>query len=199
MVKYHDQYTSLGYLEELLTYLALHGWCDISVAIRFNLVSTTDKQRNTHTVYYVYRQNWQDDSFILLILQQVHNLRETYVGSMCSSIEQTFLKDVLVDFKMVYCRKLFSVQIWDSWWQKVTGLVFSYNQTVLIDCRFITLQNGLLDCSELFDNPTLVEYLRFNCKIEFSYTNHRIIPEAHNNCIPYIQSEANRFNNSVQG
>src|SRR5258705_13475975 len=45
MLKHNDQCTSLDYLEETLSYLALQGWYNIDSAKVFNLLSAADKRR----------------------------------------------------------------------------------------------------------------------------------------------------------
>jgi hypothetical protein len=45
MLKYNDRCTSVDYVEETLSYLALEGWYDIDYAKVFNILFATDKRR----------------------------------------------------------------------------------------------------------------------------------------------------------
>jgi len=51
MLKHNDRCTSLDYMEETLTYLALQGWYKIDLAEVFNLLSATEKLRNTRRAH----------------------------------------------------------------------------------------------------------------------------------------------------
>ena len=44
MLKHDDRCTSLDYMEETLSHLALEGWYDIDSANVFNLLSATHKR-----------------------------------------------------------------------------------------------------------------------------------------------------------
>ena len=65
--------------------------------------------------------------------------------------------------------------------------MLGYDQNVLIDSIFITLQNGLLYYRQPFHNPTSVEHLGLDCKVEYTNANQRVMPEAHNIWVQYTQ------------
>jgi len=50
-----------------------------------------------------------------------------------------------------------------------------------------------------FHNPTYVERLGHDCKVEYTNANQRIMPEAHNIWVQYTQSKENDLNNTFQG
>jgi hypothetical protein len=77
--------------------------------------------------------------------------------------------------------------------------MLGYDQNVLIESRFIILQNGLLYYRQPCHNPTFVERLRFNCKVEFTNANQGIMSEAHNIRVKYTQSEEQDLNNTFEG
>ena len=74
-----------------------------------------------------------------------------------------------------------------------------YDQNVLIDCKFINLQNRLLYYHQPFHNPTSVERLGLDWKVEYTDANQGIMSGAHNIWVQYIQSEENDLNNTFQG
>jgi len=91
--------------------------------------------------------------------------------------------------------QLFQAQIEEDWGHKVCGLVLGYNQNVLIDGILIKLQNGLLYYRQPLHNPTSVEHLGLDCKVEYTNSNQGIMPEAHNIWVQYIQSEESDLDN----
>ena len=60
MLKHNDRCTGLDFMEETLSYLALEGWYDIDSAKVFNLLSATDKLRNTCRAHLLRLQTIQD-------------------------------------------------------------------------------------------------------------------------------------------
>jgi len=100
-----------------------------------------------------------------------------------------------------YSQLLTAIPPANWWWlgHKVSGLMLGYDQNVLIDSIFIKLQNGLLNHHQPFHNPTPVEHLGLDWKVEYTNANQGIMPEAHNIWVQYTQSEENNLNNTFQG
>jgi hypothetical protein len=61
-----------------------------------------------------------------------------------------------------------------------SGLVLRYDVNVLKDHLFNILPNGLLDYCQPFPNPTSVQRLGLDCKVEYAIANQGIIPESYN-------------------
>jgi len=76
--------------------------------------------------------------------------------------------------------------------------MLGYDQNVLIDSISIKLQNGLLYYHQPFHNPTSVEHLGLDCKVEYTNANQGIMPEAHDIWVQYTQSEENYLDNTFQ-
>jgi hypothetical protein len=112
-----------------------------------------------------------------------------HVRGVCRSIRLTFLCDASEDFGIPNFRQLFRARIAEDCSLKVRGLVFRYDQNVLIDSILIKLQNGLLYDHQPFHNPTSVECL--DCKVEYTNSNQGIMPEAHNIWVQFTQSKEN--------
>jgi len=189
MLKHNDWCTGLDYMAETLSYLALQGWYDIDSGKVFNLLSAAHKQRNTRLAHHLCLHNCQKEPFFRPISQQVHLLRETHVRGVCRSIKLTSHRDESVDFGIPNFGQLFSTQIEDDWGHEVSGLVFGYDQNVLIDSVFIKLQNELLYCRQPFHCPTSVEHLGLDCKAEYTDANRGIMPESHNIWVQYTNSD----------
>jgi len=117
----------------------------------------------------------------------------------CRSIKLTSLRDASEDFEIPNFGQLFCAQLYEDWVHEVSGLVLRYDQIVLIDSIFNKLQNGLLYYYQPFHNPTSVEHLGLDCKIEYTNANHGIMPEARIIWVQYTQSEENDLNNTIQG
>jgi len=117
----------------------------------------------------------------------------------CSSIKVTSLRDASEDFGITNFGQLFRIQIEEDWGPEVCGLVLGYDQNVLIDSIFIILQNGLLHYHQPFHNPTSVEHLGLDCKVEYTNATHWIMAEAHNIWVQYMHSEENDLDNTFQG
>jgi len=77
--------------------------------------------------------------------------------------------------------------------------MLGYDQNVLIDNTFIKLQNRLLYYRQPFHNPTSVERLELDCKVEYTNANQGIMPESHHIWVQYMQSEENDFDNNFEG
>jgi hypothetical protein len=77
--------------------------------------------------------------------------------------------------------------------------VLGYNQYELIHSIIITFPNGLLYYIQPFHNPTSVERLGLDCKVEYTNANQGIMPEAQNIWVQYTQSEENDLDNTFQG
>jgi len=180
MLKHNDRYTHLNYIVEKLSYRALEGWDDVDSAKVFNLLSTTDKRQSSRRANLLSLETIQDEPFICPVSQQVYHLRETHVRRVCRSIELTSLRDASEEFRIPNFGQLFRTQIEEDWGPEVCGLMLRYDQNVLIDSIFIKLQNGLLYYCQPFHNPTSVERLGLDCKVEYTNANQGVMPEAHN-------------------
>jgi hypothetical protein len=64
---------------------------------------------------------------------------------------------------------------------------------------FIKLQHGLLCYRQPFHNPTSVERLGLDCKVQYTNANQGIMPESHNIWVQYTQSEENDLDNTFEG
>ena len=118
---------------------------------------------------------------------------------MCRSIKLTPLRDASEDFGTPNFAQLFSSQIAENWGHNVSGLVLGCDQNVLLDSILIKLQNGLLYHHQPFHNPTSVEHLELDCKVEYSNANQGIMPEANSIWVQYMQSEENDLDNTFHG
>jgi len=117
----------------------------------------------------------------------------------CKSIKLTSLRDAFEEFRIPNFGQLLCAQIEEDWGREVCGLVLGHDQNVLIDCIFIKLQNGLLYYHQPFHNPTSVEHLAPDWKVEYTNANQGFMPEAHNIWVKYTQSEENDLDNTFQG
>jgi len=199
MLKHNDRCTGLHYMEETLSYLALEGWYDIDSAKVFKLLSATDKRRTTRRAHLLGLQTIQDEPIIRPVSLQLYHLIETHVRGVCRSIKLTSLRVASEDFGIPNFGQLFRAQIDEDLGQKLSGLMLGYDQNVLIDTIFIKLQNGLLYYRQPFHNPTSVERLGLDCKVEYTNANKGIMPEAYNIWVQYTQSEENDHDNTFQG
>jgi hypothetical protein len=116
----------------------------------------------------------------------------------CRSIKLTSLRVASEDFRIPNFGQVFRVQIDEAWRHEVSGLMLRYDQNVLIDSIFIKLPNGLLYYRQPFHNPTSVERLGLDCKVEYTNANQGIVPEGHNIWVQYTQSEENDLDNTFQ-
>jgi len=199
MLKHNDRCTGLDYMEETLSYIALQGLDDVDSAKVFNQLSNTDKRGSTRRAHLLRLQRIQDEPIIHPVSQQLYHLRETHVCSVCRSIKITSLRDASEDFGIGNFGQLLCTRIEEDWGHKVSGLVLGYDQNVLLYNKFIKLQNKLLHYCEPFHNPTSVERLRLDCKVEYTNANQGIMPEAHNILVQYTQSEEKDLGNTFQG
>jgi hypothetical protein len=122
-----------------------------------------------------------------------------HVLRVCRSIILTSLRVASEDFRISNFGQLFQAQIDEDWGHEVSGVVLGYDQNVLTDSIFITLQNGLLYYRQPFHNPTFVERLGLDCKVEYTNANQGIMPEAHNIWVQYTQSEEKDLDNTFEG
>ena len=93
LLTHNDRCSTLDYMQQTLSYLALQGWYDIDSAEVFNQLSSTDKRRSTCSAHPLGLQIIQDAPIIRPVSQQVYHLRETHVHGVCRSIELTSLRD----------------------------------------------------------------------------------------------------------
>jgi hypothetical protein len=107
-------------------------------------------------------------------------------------------RDASEDFRIANFGQLYRRPIEEDWGHEVTGLVLGYDQNVLSDCISITLQNGLLNDCQPFNNPNSVECRRLDCIVEYTNTNQGIMPEAINIWVQYTQSQENDLCNTFQ-
>jgi len=199
MLKHNDWSTGLDYMEETLSYLALEGCYNIDSAKVSNLLSTIDKRRSTHRAHLLCLQTIQDEPILHAVLQQVYHLRDMHIHAVCRSIKLTSLRDASEDFGIPNIGQLFCAHIDEDWGPEVCGLVLRYDQNVLINSIFIKLQNGRLYYHQPFHNPTSVEHLGLDCKVEYTNANQGVMPKAHNIWVQYTQSEENDLDNTFQG
>jgi len=169
-------------------YLALQGWHDVDFRTVFNLQSPTNKRRSTCRVYLLHLQRIEDGPFIRPESQLVYHSRETPICGVCRRMTLTSLRDGSKDLRIPNFGQLFHTQIEDDWEHEVSGLVLIYDLNVLIDTIFIELQNRLLYYCYPFHNPTSVECLGLDCKVEITNANQCIMPEFHNIWVLYMQS-----------
>jgi len=127
MVKHNDRCTSLDYMKETLSYVALQCWYNIDSAKVFNQLSAADKRQNTHSAHLLRLHHAQKEPFFRPVSQQVHHLSETHVLGVCRSIKLTSLRDASVDFGIPNFGQLFRTQIEDDWGHEVSGLVLRYD------------------------------------------------------------------------
>jgi len=198
MFKHNEWCTSLDDMEETRSYLALQGWYNIDSAKVFNILSATNEWRSTCRAHQLCLWTIQDEPFIRPVSQLVYRLRTMQVCGMCRSIKSTSHRDASEDFGIRSFGQLLCAQIEEDWGPNVSGFVLRYDQNVLIDSIFIILRNGLLYYHQPFQNPTSVECLGLNCKIEYTNANQGIMPEAHNIWVKYTQSEENDLNNTFK-
>jgi len=196
MLKHNDRSTALDYMEETLPYLALQGWYDIDSAKVFNLLSAADKGRNTRRAHLLRLQHCQDEPFFRPVSPQVHQLRETHVRGVCRSIKLTSLRDASEDFGIPNFGQLFRSNIEEDWGHEVRGLVFGYDQNVLLDNIFIKLQNGLSYYRQPLHCPTSVVRLGLDCMVEYTDANQGVMPESQNIWVQYTDSD---LDNTFQG
>jgi len=111
----------------------------------------------------------------------------------------TWLRDVSEDFGIDNFGQLFHVQIEEDRGQEFSRLVLRFDQNVLRNSQFVKLRNGLLYYRQPFHNPTSVEHLGLDCKVEYTSANQGIMPEAHTIWIQYTQREENDLDNTFQG
>jgi len=117
----------------------------------------------------------------------------------CISIKLTSLRDASEDSGIPNFGQLFRAQIEEDCGPKVCGLMLGYDQNALFDSIFIKLQNGLLYYCQPFHNPTSVEHLGLDCKVEYSNANQGVMAEAYDMWVKYTQSEENDLDNTFQG
>jgi len=189
MLKHNDRCTCLDNMVETLSYLALQGWYNIDSAKVFNLLSAANPRQNTRRAHLLRHQNRQEEPFIFPVSPQVHHMTETHVGGVCRSMISTSLRDASVDCGIPNFGQLFCAQIEEDWGHEVSGLFLGYDQNVLIDCICNELQNGLMYYCQPFHCPTSVERLGLDCKVEYTNANQGIMPESHNICVQYTDSD----------
>jgi len=67
MVQHDDQSTGPNYVEETLSYIALHSWYDVHTAKEFTLLSVASKLQSTRRVPPLRLQTIQFEHFIILV------------------------------------------------------------------------------------------------------------------------------------
>jgi hypothetical protein len=90
------------------------------------------------------------------------------------------------------------MQIEEDCGHKVSGPTLRYDQNVLHDSISNILQNGLLYYCQPVHNPTSVEHLGFDCKVEYTNANQGIMPQAQNIVVQYMQSKENDLGYTFQ-
>jgi hypothetical protein len=199
MLKHNDRCIGLDSMDETLSYLALEGSYNIDCAKVFNLLAATDTGRGTRRPHQLRLQTIQDEPVIRPVSQQFYHLKETHVRGVCRSIKLASLRDASEEFRIPNFGQLFRAQIEEHSGHEVCGLVLGYDPNLLLNSILIKLQNGLLYYRQPFHNPTSIERLGLDCKVEYTNTNQGIMPEAHNVWVQYTQSEENDLDNTFQG
>ena len=77
--------------------------------------------------------------------------------------------------------------------------MLGYDQNAIIDSIFIKFHNELLYYCQPFHNPTCVECLGLDSKVEYTNAYQGIMPESHNISVQYMQSEESDLDNTFQG
>jgi len=196
MLKHNYRSTTLDYVEETLSYLALPGWYNIITATVFNQLSAADTRQNTCRVHLLCVQHCQEKPFFRPVSPQVHHLSDPHIRGVCRSIKLTSLRDASEDFGIPNFGQLFRSQIVEDWGHIVSGLVLGYDQNVLLDSIFIKLQNGLSYYCQPFHCPTSVERLGLDCKVQYTDANQEVMPQSHYNWVHYMYSD---LDNTFQG
>jgi len=122
----------------------------------------------------------EQEPIIRPLSQQVYHLREPHVHRVCRCIKLTSLGDASEDFGIPNFGQLFRAAMNEDLGHEVSGLVLGYDQNVLSHSILIKLQNGPVYYDQLFHNPTSVERLGLDCKVEYTNANQGIVPEVHN-------------------
>jgi hypothetical protein len=130
------------------------------------------------------------------VSQQLYQWSKMHVREVCSRIILTSLRVPSEDFRNTNFEQLLHAQIEEDWGHEVCGLLLGYDHNVLIESTFIKVQNKLRYYCQPFHNPTSVEHLRPDCKVEYPNANQGIMPEAHNICVQYMQSAESYFDNT---
>jgi len=175
MIKHNNRCTGLDYMEETLSHLALQGWYNIDSAKVLNLLSTTDKLRNTCRARLLRVQHCQEEPFFRPVSQQVHHLRETHVCGV-SNLPHSEMHQKISEFPSLASYSMHKFKRTGD--KRFSGLVLRYDQNVLIDSIFIKLHNGLLYYRQPFHCPTSVEHLGLDWKVEYTNANQGNIPES---------------------
>jgi hypothetical protein len=98
MIKHDGKCTCLDCMEKVVSHHALQGWQNIDSANVFNLLSITNKRRNTHRAHHDHVQHCQKELFFHPVSQQVHNLGKTHFRGVCRSIKLATLSDTSEHF-----------------------------------------------------------------------------------------------------
>jgi hypothetical protein len=167
-------------MEKILSYQTLQGWYDIDSANVFNLLHTTEKWLSTHRARQLHLQKILNKPIIHHVSQEVDHLREMHVHGVCRSIKLASLRDASEDIRIPNIEQLFCMHIEEDCGQEVRELVLRYDQNLLIDSIFISLQNVLLFYCQPFHNSTSVEHRGLDCQVAYTIANQEIMPQAHN-------------------
>jgi len=123
MLKHHNRCTTLDYMDETPSCLALQGWYDIDLEEAFNLLSAANKRQNPRRANLLRFQHCQEESCFYAVSPKVHRLRETHVRWVCRSIKLTSPSDASEDFGIPNFGQQFHSQIEEDWGHEVSGLV----------------------------------------------------------------------------
>jgi len=144
MLQHNDRCTGHYYMDETLLCVALYSWYDIDSPDDFNQLPAAEKWQISCRPYLLHLQHCQEEPLFRHISQRVDHFSQTHVQQVGRSIKWTALKHASEYFRIPNFWQLFYAQIDENWGQKVCWLLLGYDQSVLIDCIFIKLQNGLL-------------------------------------------------------
>jgi len=126
-LKHSDRCTGLDNMEETLMSLARQGWNNIVSANAFNLLTASDKRRNTGRAHRLCLQHCQNEQLFRHMSPQVYHLREIHVHGVCRSINLASLGEASKDVGIHNFGQLFHVQTEQHWWLELCGLVLAYD------------------------------------------------------------------------
>jgi len=139
MLKYNNGCTSLDYIKETLSHLALQGWYDIDFTKVFNLLYATNEWWSTCRACLLHLQHCQNEQFSCPVSQQIHHFSEAHVHKVYRSKKLTSLRDTSEDCGIPNVWQLFFAQLEGDFGHKVCWVVLGYDQNALKDSIFNNL------------------------------------------------------------
>jgi len=196
LLKHNDQSSGYNYMEMSHSHPGLRGWSPIDSAQVLNLLSTADKQWNTHRAHHILLQHCQDVPFDCPVSPQVHYWRAMSVHGLCRSIKLISLWDALKHFRVCKCRQLCCTHVQVDRRNEDSGLVLRYDQNVLKASIFNTHQSRRLSNHDSSHSTTSIDCLRLCCKVDYIDANQVILAEVYNIWVQYTVSD---LDNTLQG